>query len=72
MGKGSKTRPLLGDDTTTVHSSPQSMSSAERDAVKKGEARGKCEYMKEHPKCGLVGATPQYRENYDKIDWSIT
>lgn len=71
MGKGSKTRPLLGDDTTTIFSSPQSMGSDEREAVKKGEARGKREYMKEHPKCGLVAATPQYRKNYDKIDWSI-
>ncbi len=72
MGKGTKTRPLLGDDDKTIFSSPQSLDSDERDAVKKGEARGKREYMKEHPKCGLVGATPRYRKNYDLIDWSDT
>jgi hypothetical protein len=76
MGKGDTTRPLLGDDTTTIFSSPQSMDSDERDAVKKGEARGKREAMKEDPKrFGLARQRAlnkkKYDECYDKIDWSI-
>lgn len=77
MGKGSKTRPLLGDDTTTIHSSPQSMSSAEREAVKSGEARGKREMVAEHPKrFGLARASGKGKKQFDKgykqIDWSDT
>lgn len=68
MGKGSKTRPLLGDDTTTIFSSPQSMDSDERDAVRKGEARGKLEAMKERPEhYGCIGNenTIKYRKGYN-------
>ena len=60
----------LGDDDTTIFSSPQSMDSAERDAVKKGEARGKLGYVEEHPKCRLKANTKAYDEGYGKIDWS--
>ena len=68
--------PDLGDDTTTIHSSPQSMSSAERAAVKKGEARGKREMMAAHPeRFGLAGELGRCKEQFDKgyakIDWSI-
>lgn len=67
--------PLLGDDTTTIHSNPQSMSSAEREAVKKGEARGKREMVAAHPEyfemvrqrgIGLK----KFDAGYEKIDWS--
>ena len=76
MGKGSKTRPLLGDDTTTIHSSPQSMTSAEREAVKKGESRGKRQMMAAHPeRFGLAGELGRCKEHFDagyeQIDWSI-
>ena len=43
------------------------LSSEERDAVRKGEERGKRVYMQEHPKCGLGVATEQYRRNYVRI-----
>jgi len=50
--------PELGDDTTTVFSSPQSMDSAERDAVKSGENRGKKMAMLERPEhYGCIGNT---------------
>ncbi len=68
-------QPLLSDDTTTVHSNPQSMSSAERAAVKTGEARGKREMMAAHPeRFGLAGelgrCKRQFDEGYNQIDWS--
>jgi hypothetical protein len=48
--------PTLGDDTTTIFSAPQSMSSAEREAVKKGEDRGKKVAMQERPEhYGCIG-----------------
>lgn len=70
-------QPLLGDDTTTIHSSPQSMSSAEREAVKKGEARGKREMVAAHPEhFGLVRqrsiGQKKFKAGYEQIDWSIT
>ena len=69
--------PDLGDDTTTIHSSPQSMTSAEREAVKKGEARGKREMVATHPeRFGLAGelgrCKNQFDEGYEQIDWSLT
>lgn len=69
--------PLLGDDTTTIHSSPQSMSSAERDAVKKGEARGKRQMEAEFPKRFELArqrgkSKRQYDAGYAKINWSLT
>lgn len=67
----------LGDDTTTIHSSPQSMTSAEREAVKKGEARGKREFVAANPKrFGLARelgkGKRQFDKGYEQIDWSIT
>jgi len=59
----------LGDDTKTIFSSPQSLESNERDAVEKGEARGKREYMKDNPKCGLKRNSRLFQRNYDLIDW---
>ena len=64
--------PELGDDDTTIFSSPQSMDSDERDAVQKGEARGKRGYEVDHPKCRLKANTKAYDEGYDLIDWSVT
>ncbi len=58
----------LTDDNKTIFSGD--LDTAEKAAVQKGEARGKREYMKEHPKCGLTAATPAYRENYARIDWA--
>lgn len=68
--------PELGDDTTTIFSSPQSMDSAEREAVKKGEDRGKRIAVAEDPeRFGLARqralTKKQFDENYAKIDWSI-
>ncbi len=65
----------LGDDTTTIHSSPQAMSSAELDAVKKGEARGKRQMEAEFPeRFGLArqrGMTKKRSDkNYAQIDWA--
>ena len=68
--KKRKRQELLSDDNKTIFTSCE-LDSAERDAVSKGEARGKCEYMKEHPKCGLKGNTKSYDRNYGKIDWSV-
>lgn len=77
MGRRPPTKPapLLSDDTTTVHSNPQSMSSAERDAVKTGEARGKTQMMAAHPeRFGLAGelgrSKKQFDKGYEQIDWS--
>lgn len=69
--------PDLGDDTTTIHSNPQSMSSAEREAVRKGEARGKRELVAAHPEhFGLVRqrgiGQKKFEAGYEQIDWSIT
>ncbi len=67
--KKRKRQELLSDDTKTIFTSCE-LDSGERAAVKSGEARGKCEYMKEHPKCGLKGNTKAFDRNYDNIDWS--
>ncbi len=68
--KKRKRQELLSDDNKTIFTSCE-LDSAEREAVRKGEARGKREYMKEHPKCGLKGNTRAFDRNYNKIDWSI-
>ena len=60
--------PEFDDDNKTIFSSD--LDSTEKAAVATGEARGKKEYMKDNPKCGLVGVSDQFRENYDNIDWS--
>ncbi len=54
--------PEFDDDNKTIFTSD--LNPAEKAAVKSGEARGKREYMKEHPKCGLVAASDRYRKNY--------
>ena len=63
----------MHNDESTIFSSPGSMSSAERSAVKSGEERGKRVAMAERPKhYGNIGSINmnKYRENFDKIDWS--
>jgi len=61
---------LLGDNNRTIFSNPQSHSSEERAAIKKGEERGKRGYEAENPKCGTNKTTAKFRTNYDLIDWS--
>ena len=53
----------LGDDNKTIFTSD--LDPAEKAAVASGEARGKREYMKDHPKCGLGGKT-LVSKNWDK------
>lgn len=63
----------MNSDEATIFSSPGSMSSAERAAVKSGEKRGEAVAMAERPEhYGCIGSmdNKRYRENYDKIDWS--
>ena len=65
----------MENDESTIFTSPQCMSSAERSAVKSGEERGKRAAMAERPEhYGNIGSRnmKKYRENYDKIDWSKT
>jgi len=51
---------VLGDAETTIFSSRDSMTSAERDAVKKGENRGKVAVMNENPeKYGNIASINQ-------------
>jgi len=45
--------PEFDDDNKTIFTSD--LDSEEKVAVAKGEARGKREYMKDNPKCGLAG-----------------
>ncbi len=76
MRRGSVQTPLLSDDTTTIHSSPQSMSSVERAAVKKGEARGKREAMAADPKRFSLARQrgknkKRFDDRYELIDWSV-
>lgn len=52
------------------------MSSAERDAVKTGEARGKVQMMAAHPeRFGLAGelgrCKAQFDIGFEQINWSI-
>ena len=57
---------LLEDDTKTIFSSSGSLDSDERDAVQRGEARGKIEAMKDRPEhYGNIGSinTMKYRKN---------
>lgn len=63
----------MDNDESTIFSSPQSMSSEERSAVKTGEERGKKMAMLERPEhYGCIGNSnpSKYRKNYGKIDWS--
>ena len=65
----------MDNEESTIFSSPQSMSADERAAVKSGEERGKRVAMAERPEhYGNIGSRNniQYRNNYDKIDWSIS
>lgn len=65
----------MDNDESTIFTSPQQMSSEERSAVKKGEARGKRMAMAERPEhYGNIGSisAKKYRDGYDKIDWSKT
>lgn len=67
--------PDLADDTTTVHSNPQSMSSAEREAVKKGEARGKRDMEAADPKRFSLARhrgknKKRFDDRFELIDWS--
>lgn len=65
----------MDNEESTIFTSPQCMSSAERQAVKTGEKRGKRAAMAERPEhYGNIGSSKPalYRENFDKIDWSIT
>lgn len=57
--------PEFDDDDKTIFSGD--LNPAERVAVQSGEDRGKREYMKDHPKCGLVAVSDRYRENYERI-----
>jgi hypothetical protein len=64
----------MDNEESTIFTSPQQMSSEERSAVKSGEARGKQMAMAERPEhYGNIGSRDhvKYRENYDKIDWSV-
>lgn len=54
--------PEFDDDNKTIFSGD--LDPEERAAVQSGEARGKREYMKDHPKCGLVAVSDEYRKNY--------
>lgn len=54
--------PEFDDDDKTIFTSD--LDPEEKAAVKSGEERGKREYMKDHPKCGLTVATEAYRKNY--------
>jgi hypothetical protein len=63
----------MDNDESTIFTSPQQMSSEERSAVKKGEARGKRMAMAERPEhyCNIGSVSPMaYSEGYDKIDWT--
>ncbi len=63
----------MENEESTIFTSPQCMSSAERSAVKSGELRGKRAAMAERPEhYGNIGSVSpkRFRENYDKIDWS--
>jgi len=57
--------PEFDDDNKTIFSTD--LDSDEREAVRSGEKRGKRIYEKEHPRCGLMVSTPQYRKNYKRI-----
>lgn len=54
--------PEFDDDNKTIFSGD--LDPEEKVAVASGEARGKREYMKDNPKCGLVRVTNNYREGY--------
>jgi hypothetical protein len=65
----------MDNEESTIFTSPQQMSSEERSAVKSGEARGEIAAMAERPEYyGNIGSRDhkKYRDNYDKIDWSVT
>ena len=56
--------PEFDDDNKTIFTSD--LAPEEKAAVKSGEERGKREYMKDNPKCGLSAVSDAYRNNYAK------